>query len=69
MVIFTGLGDEFSSSILDRLQCADFAIWESGQNAVAIIKPGRDKGVDNGLSCLEGEMFSNMADSSDVEIS
>ncbi len=37
IVIFTGLRDDFSSSILDRLQFADFAIRESGQNAVAII--------------------------------
>ena len=40
MVIFIGLGDEFSSSILDRLQFANFAIQESSQNAVAVIERG-----------------------------
>ena len=39
-VVFTGPGDEVSSSILDRLQFADFAIRESGQDAVAIIQLG-----------------------------
>ena len=37
VVIFVGLGDEFGSSVLDRLHFADFAIWESSQNAVAVI--------------------------------
>ena len=42
MVIFAGLGDEFSISILDRLQFVDFAIWESSQSAVAVIELGQD---------------------------
>ena len=37
MVISMRLGNEFSSSILDRLQFTDFAIRESSQNAVTII--------------------------------
>ena len=36
MVMFTRLGDEFGSRILDGLQFVDFAIRESGQNAIAI---------------------------------
>ena len=38
MVVFTGPGDEFSSSVPDRLQFADFTIWKSSQNPVTVIK-------------------------------
>ena len=40
MVVFTGLRGEISSSTLDILQFADFAIWKSSQNAVTVIKLG-----------------------------
>ena len=38
MVILAGPGDEFSSSILDRLQFTDLTVWQSSQNAVAVIQ-------------------------------
>ena len=68
MVKFAGPSDEFCSGILDRLQFADFTIWQSGQNAIAIIKTGRYEGVDDGLGSLEGEMFSNASNTSNVEV-
>ncbi len=37
VVILAGLGNEFSSSFLDRLQFTDFTVWQSSQNAVAVI--------------------------------
>ena len=38
IVDFARLGDEFSSSIVDRLQIAYVAVWKPSENAVAIIK-------------------------------
>ena len=57
VVILAGLGDEFSSSILDRLQFTDFTVWQSSQNTVAVVQQRRDQGVDDSLGGLEGKMF------------
>ena len=49
MVMFARPRDQPGSSVLDTLKSGDIIVWQSGQDAVTVVKLRQHKGMDYGL--------------------
>ena len=69
-VVFTrpGVTEEASTRVLDHLESMEGMRGDASEEGVAVIKTGRDEGVDEGFSSRGGLAVSDFGDAAEVEV-
>ena len=61
--------DKTSGVVLNFLESIELVLRETGEKRITIVKPGQDKSTYKGVSSFSGQMLTNAADATEVEVS